>query len=523
MSAQAKEPENALLKSTRQQSVGDYIQGYLQRVRSGDIGSLPIIFGMIVIAVIFQTANENFLTPRNLVNLIVQMAAITTIGYGIVYVLLLGEIDLSVGFVSGTAAVSMTLALRGPLVNEMAVGIGIFFALAVTYFIWHLLLVKVHNPALDFHIPLVAVLGVFIPVLIGLGVYINSTVRPITLPDVILLVIAAGVVGVVFRKGITLRLLAAMIIFLIITVLVAAVLTGAAQPWYIAVPVALVAAAGIGLLHGTIITYFGLPSFVVTLAGLLAWQGVVLIFIGGAGTVILQDSTVLGVARAFLPAEVGWLVMLVFVAAFAANEFRQMQQRKSRGLAAKPIGILVLQTLLLGSLAAVAVWICNQDRGVPAIGVGLILMMIGLSFLATRTRFGRYVFAVGGNAEAARRAGISVQQIRVRVFMISSFMAGVGGIILAARLSSVDTNAGGGQILLNSIAAAVIGGTSLFGGSGKVSSAMLGAVIIAGVDNGMGLLGLSAGVKFIITALVLLAAVVVDALARRSQKQSGIR
>jgi D-xylose transport system permease protein len=171
----------------------------------------------------------------------------------------------------------------------------------------------------------------------------------------------------------------------------------------------------------------------------------------------------------------------------------------------------------------VAVWICNQDRGVPAIGVGLILMMIGLSFLATRTRFGRYVFAVGGNAEAARRAGISVQQIRVRVFMISSFMAGVGGIILAARLSSVDTNAGGGQILLNSIAAAVIGGTSLFGGSGKVSSAMLGAVIIAGVDNGMGLLGLSAGVKFIITALVLLAAVVVDALARRSQKQSGIR
>jgi D-xylose transport system permease protein len=186
--------------------------------------------------------------------------------------------------------------------------------------------------------------------------------------------------------------------------------------------------------------------------------------------------------------------------------------------------IILLQSLVLALLAGIAVYICNQDRGLPLIGVGLILLMIFLTFVATSTKFGRYVFAVGGNAEAARRAGINVQQIRVRVFMISSFMAGIGGVILASRLRSVDTNAGGGQILLNSIAAAVIGGTSLFGGSGKVSSAILGAIIVASVDNGMGLIpNVSSGAKFIVTALVLLAAVVVDALARRSQKQSGLR
>jgi len=177
---------------------------------------------------------------------------------------------------------------------------------------------------------------------------------------------------------------------------------------------------------------------------------------------------------------------------------------------------------LLALIVGGAVYVANQDRGLPVVGIILMILLVVLSFIAEQTRFGRYVYAVGGNKEAARRAGIAVERIRVIVFMISSTMAGAGGIILASRLSSVDTNAGGGNLLLNSIAAAVIGGTSLFGGSGRVSSAILGALVIASVDNGMGLLGLSSGIKFIITGLVLLTAVIVDALSRRTQKRSGI-
>jgi len=182
----------------------------------------------------------------------------------------------------------------------------------------------------------------------------------------------------------------------------------------------------------------------------------------------------------------------------------------------------LLQVLFLAVVAAAAVYITTQDRGVPVIGLILIILLAGFTYLATSTRFGRYVYAVGGNREAARRAGIQVDRIRVYVFMISSLMAGCGGLILAARLRSVATDAGGGNLVLNSIAAAVIGGTSLFGGSGRVVSALLGALVVASVENGMGLLGLSSGVKFIITGLVLLVAVLVDALSRRGRAQSGI-
>lgn len=411
-------PENPLYANQGPQSVQEYLSAYLRRLRSGDIGALPIIFGMIIIAIIFQSANQNFLTARNIVSLITQMAGITTIAYGIVYVLLLGEIDLSVGFVSGVAAVLVTLMLNPPPQ-------------------W-----------------------------------------PEWVPNF---------------------------------------------PWYVAIPIALILSALIGALHGVIITYFQLPSFVVTLAGLLAWNGAVLILIGGAGTIIVQDATVLGIANAFLPKEIGWIAGALFVLVVAVTQILEVRSRQRLGLSSTPTAILVGQTAGLALIIAIVVYICNLDRGVPVVGILLILLLGFLSYVATRTRFGRYVYAVGGNKEAARRAGINVERIRVIVFMISSFMAGVGGIILASRLRSVDTNAGGGNLLLNSIAAAVIGGTSLFGGSGKVSSAVLGALIIASVDNGMGLLGLSSGVKFIVTGLVLLLAVIVDALSRRSQKQSGIR
>ena len=395
-------PENALLAGQVAQSPAEYIQAYLRRVTSGDLGSLPIILGLIIIAIVFQSQNENFLTARNFVNLIVQMAGITTIAYGVVFTLLIGEIDLSIGFVSAVAAVTMTLLLREP----------------------------------------------------------------------------------------------------------------GGWPWY--------AAMGLALVTVAVITTFQLPSFVVTLAGLLAWNGVVLILIGGAGTVIIQDSVIIGIANFFLPAMWGWIVAAVFVGGYILIQLRQVMARRSQGLPTTPILIIGLQSVGLVVLAAIAVYVCNQDRGVPFVGIILLVFLIGFSFVATKTPFGRYVYAVGGNKEAARRAGISVQRIQVLVFMISSTMAGMGGIILASRLRSVDTAAGGGNLLLNAIAAAVIGGTSLFGGSGRVSSAILGALIIMSVENGMGLLGLSSGVKFVITGLVLLLAVLVDAISRRSRSQSGL-
>ncbi|HID53820.1 MAG TPA: ABC transporter permease [Anaerolineae bacterium] len=391
------------------QSIANYARAYVVRMKSGDLGSLPIIFGMIVIAVIFQSANENFLTPRNFVNLIVQMAGITTIAIGVVFVLLLGEIDLSIGYVSAVAAVFLALRLRPP--------------------------------------------------------------EP--------------------------------------------------WPWYAAVIVALAAVSVIGIIQGAIITKFRLPSFVVTLAGLLVWNGVVLLLIGAAGTVIIQDDIIVGIANTFLPPQIGWAVGAVVVAFFAIGRAWRWRSRRKRGVSTTPPIVLFVQIAAVAAMIGAVVYICNADRGVPLVGVILVILLAAFSFLAARTRFGRYVYAVGGNIEAARRAGISVDRVRITVFMISSLMAGMGGLILASRLRSVDTAAGGGNLLLISIAAPVIGGTSLFGGRGRVMSALLGALIIASVENGMGLLGLSAGVKFVVTGLVLLAAVLVDAITRRGRTQSG--
>ncbi len=412
-------PQNPLLASQAPQSVSDYLRGYLRRIRGGDIGALPIIIGLIIIAIIFQSANSNYLTARNLVNLIVQMAAITSIAYGVVFILLLGEIDLSVSFVSAVGGVGMALLLQPPP---------------------------------------------------GWPAWIT------------------------------------------------------AMPWFVAIPLALLLVTIIGFIQGKIITYFQLPAFVVTLAGFLVWSGVVLIMVGGAGTVIIQDRTVLGIANSFLSPELGWIAGALFVALVAVSNIMERRTRQSKGLSIRPMGILVGQVVGLAIIIGIAVYISNLDRGVPFVGVLMLIMLGILDYVASRTRFGRYVYAVGGNKEAARRAGIPVERIRVYVFMLASFMAGVGGIILASRLRSVATNTGGGDLLLNSIAAAVIGGTSLFGGRGKVSSAVLGALVIASVDSGMGLLpNVSAGAKFVVTGLVLLVAVVVDAISRRSQQNSGLR
>ncbi len=404
----------AVFASAGEESLGQYIQNWLRRVRGGDFGSLPIVVGLILIALIFGGLDPVFFSQRNFVNLLLQVAGITTIAMGIVFVLLIAEIDLSVGYVSGVGAVIMTLLLR---------------------------------------------------------------------------------------EG------------------------ESAWPWPAAMGAALIAVTLIGALHGFIITSAGVPSFVVTLAGLLAWSGVVLILttrFSTAGTIVIQNDVVLAVANSFLPATWGWVLFAIAIGGFAVSQFLQQQTLKRQNLSGKPLSVVVLQIVVLAVLAGGAVWYANQDRGVPTVSVIILTLLAIWSFVAGRTRFGRYVYAVGGNPEAARRAGINVRQIRIAVFMISSFMAGVGGIILASRLRSVDTNAGGGNLLLNAIAAAVIGGTSLFGGSGSVSSALLGALIIASVENGMSLLGLASGEKFVVNGCVLLAAVLLDAFSRRSRASSGL-
>ncbi len=404
------ESSNALLESTASISPSNYVRNYLRRMKSGDMGSLPIILGLIVIAIIFQTQNEHFLTPRNFVNLIVQMAGITTIAIGVVFVLLLGEIDLSVGYVSAVAAVFLAMRLRPP-------------------------------------------------------------------------------------DG---------------------------WPWYAGIIGALTFAAAIGIIQGLFITKARLPSFIVTLAGLLVWNGVVLLLIGTGGTVIIQDPVIIGIANSFLPPVWGWILGIAAVAVFAVSRLRQWKRRKNRQVSTTPLAIVALQIFLVFLVMAAVVYVANLDRGVPFVGVLLVVLLAAFTYLADRTRFGRYVYAIGGNTESARRAGIQVDRIKTLVFMISSLMAGMGGIVLASRLRSVDTAAGGGNLLLMAIAAPVIGGTSLFGGYGRVMSALLGALIIASIENGMGLLGLSAGAQFIITGLVLLVAVLVDALTRRGREQSGL-
>lgn len=390
--------------------LGDYVRGWWTDVKEGELGSLPIIVGLIIIAIVFQTQNDRFLTAGNFVNLIVQSAAITLIAMGIVFVLLLGEIDLSVGFVSGVAGV-ITAVLLTPDGNELSA-----------------------------------------PIALGLA-------------------LAAGI--------------------------------------------------GIGTLHGMLITKIGIPSFVVTLAGLLAWNGVVLLLIGDRGTVILQDDFTIGLANDFLSDNVAWIVWVVAVLVFAGLQLNEIRVRRGSGLDHEPISLVAIRIATLAVALGAVVYVANKDRGIPYVLLVVGFFLLFWTYVLQRTKFGRYVYAVGGNAEAARRAGIKVDRIRIYCFAICSFMAAVGGIVLASRLRSVDTNAGGGSILLYSIAAAVIGGTSLFGGRGFIKSALLGALVIASIDNGLGLLGLGSGEKFVITGGVLLLAVTVDSISRRRQAQTG--
>jgi D-xylose transport system permease protein len=384
---------------------------YVEKIKAGDVGSLPVILGMVIITIIFTAKVNVFFTAVNFNNLIVQLAGTCLIAIGVVFVLLLGEIDLSVGYVSGLCGVCVA-----------------WFA----------------APGSGHHVP-------------GL----------------------------------------------------------------VAIALAIALGALVGLLQGSFVALIGVPSFVVTLAGLLAWQGVIITWIGSQASIGIQDHFVNDTANYFLPKTAGWLVAAVLGLALALSSVGGVLSRRRAGL---PIGNPALLAIRVGFITAIAfvvVAICNHERGVPFAGL-LVVAMIALgTFVARRTTFGRHVYAVGGNAEAARRAGINVRFIRIAVFMISGAMAGLGGIVLAARLSGVDLQAGGGPLLLNAIAAAVIGGTSLFGGRGRVVGALLGSLVIMTISNGLGLLGSSSATEYVVTGVILLAAVTLDTVSRRRLERSG--
>jgi D-xylose transport system permease protein len=380
----------------------------LERLRTGDLGSIRVLLLLVIVWIYFQAQESRFLSSTNLVNLSLQIAGIGLISVGIVLVLLLGEIDLSVGAVAGlTSAIMAVLSVK-------------------------------HGWA-----PVPAI-------------------------------VAAIVVG-----------------------------------------------AAIGAFQGFISTKFGIPTFVVTLAGLLGWQGAQLKVLGETGTVNLLPGFITDLAGKFLSDSVGWIVAIALVAGYAAIAVVGRQRRVAAGLSAAPVALLAVRIGAVAVASLVAVYIFNQDRGTPVALLILIGFVAAFDFMTRRSRFGRHIYAVGGNAEAARRAGINVFRVRVAVFSLASAMAAVGGVMLASRLLAVNQSTGGSDTLLLAIAAPVIAGTSLFGGRGSVWSALLGALVIGSINNGMDLLGYASPTKFMVTGAVLLGAVVLDSVARLGRQQAG--
>jgi D-xylose transport system permease protein len=401
------EPE-PVVAAPQKESMPTSGRDLLNRIRTGDLGSLRVLILLAIVWAIFQSQESRFLSSTNLVNLTLQITAVALISVGVVLVLLLGEIDLSVGAVSGvTSAVVAVLSVK-------------------------------HGWS-----PITAIIA-------GVGV-----------------------------------------------------------------------GALIGTFQGFISTKFAIPTFVVTLAGLLGWQGLQLKVLGETGTVNLNPGLLSDLAGKFLSDSVAWILALVVIAAYAAATLMDRQKRIKADLTAPT---MLLVGIKIGSLAVaslVTVYVLSQDRGVPVALIILLVFVASFDFMTRRTKFGRHIYAVGGNMEAARRAGINVLRVRVMVFALASSMAAVGGIMGASRLLAVNQSSGGSDLLLNAIAGPVIAGTSLFGGRGNVWSAVLGALVIGSISNGMDLLAYTSATKFMVTGAVLLGAVVLDSAARMGRAASG--
>lgn len=380
-----------------------------RRLRTGELGAWPVIIGLIVIWVVFQSLNDRFLSPQNLSNLTLQIVATGTISVGVVLVLLLGEIDLSVGSVAGVAAAALAV-------------------LTVRH---------------------------------GWG-------------DV--------------------------------AAIVAALLLGAA----------------IGAVQGTVFARLGVPAFVVTLAGNIGWQGLQLYLLKPEGTINLPYTGFIGeVTHVNLGRGTGWLIGVLAVLAYAAAVLVDRRRRTAAGLPTRSLTGSLLRVAGLAVLVAVTVAVLNAWQGVPAALLILLFLVVVMDLVLRRTRYGRSIFAVGGNVEAARRAGINVALIRISVFALTSMLAALGGILTASRGYAAGQSTGAADTLLVAIAAAVIGGVSLFGGRGSTYGALLGSLVLGSITSGMFLLQLDSSVRFMITAAVLLAAVILDSLSRRGRRSSG--
>jgi D-xylose transport system permease protein len=295
-------------------------------------------------------------------------------------------------------------------------------------------------------------------------------------------------------------------------------------PGFVAMAAAVGLCAVIGGVQGSVVAFVGVPSFVVTLAGLLIWQGVILQVLEIRGVIVIEDKYINDTAIYHFTETAGWVIAAVVTGLYAIGTLGGVLGKRRAGVANRNPLLIAAKVVGVAIACFGTVAICNHasvPNGLPLAGVLVVIFLLGLTFLAKRTPFGRHVYAVGGSAEAARRAGINVPRIRVLVFMISGAMAGVGGVILAARLNSVDLNVGGGTLLLDAIAAAVIGGTSLFGGRGEVRSALIGALVIVTVSNGLDTAGYKTGTIYIVTGVILLLAVTLDTIARRLQVRSG--
>ena len=404
-----------VLERTPNSTFGQYLTGWAKRIRYGESGVLPVVGGLILLVIIFQVQDSVFLSAGNLTNLLVQGSVFVLLGMAEVWVLILGEIDLSVGYNAGIGAV-ITAILAG----------------------------SQHN-----------------------------------------------------------------------------------FPWWLAIAIGMLTTAAIGALWGVLVIRLRLPSFVVTLAGLLGLEGLLLYLVnayGTGGTIRITNNVLNDITNGNLSPVAGWGLAIVSVALFAAATILRDTRRRRSGLVAPPMAITLLKVGAVAVAVVVLVLICNTNRGilVPLRGVPYVVpiivgFLVIFTFMLGRTRFGRYLYAIGGNAEAARRGGVSLGWNRLWAFVLTGFTAGAAGIVYASRLGSISNNIDGGQLVLYAVAAAVIGGASLFGGRGKMIHALLGGLVIATIYNGMGLLGLAASYQYMATALVLLAAVTIDALARRGR------
>lgn len=382
------------------------------KVKAGQVGALPALLGLFVLCIVFGTQSSVFLTPGNLANLLTQAAAVIVIAMGLVFVLLLGEIDLSAGY-------------------------------------------------------------------------------------------AAGVCG---------GLLVIMI-------------TEMDYPWYLAFPISVLAGVLLGAVIGYLVAQLKIPSFVVTLATFLAFQGLLLLLVGEGGTIRIEDPVILAVENKNLSVSYSWIFFLLTAGAYLLSGLLKFRKRKKAGLVDNLFKLWVIKTFVLIAIGTIATWALTVERsnnpdlvslrGIPYVVPIILVLLVGATFVLSRTSFGLHIYAVGGNAEAARRAGINVKRVRITAFMICTGFAAVAGMIFVSRANSISPTTGGSSTLLYAVGAAVIGGTSLFGGKGKVSDAILGGLVVAVIDNGMALLGYPAGIKFMVTGAVLLISATIDAVSRR--------